>query len=424
MAGKVMADIESLLARWQTAGVLDSEAAARIRAHEAGHASSSSGGHESSTGRKAGIAGWQGITALILGAILLACGVVLFVSAHWDELGPGARYTLVCAMVAVFHIGGGMVRENFRALSSALHAVGTISTGAAIALVGQIFNIQEHWPAAVLLWALAAIVGWMLLRDQAQQTLALLLVPAWIFSEIGDRVSGFIGADVYIGRLCFVWAILYITFFLPSRRKVVQAILYAAGIVAAVTGTVCMLWAWESWWATQRFIPFGTRVWAWIAIAAVPLIIAAFHGHKGLVPIAAAIAYVIALPWCYRTWKTSYFIGNGKTATYTQTGPNLLAHMLVALFAVFLCWWGVRMVSRVLVNLGIVGFAAAVVWFYFSDILDKMGRSLGLIGLGILFLAGGWLLERTRRRILAGMDKAKSPKRAPIAPAELKGSAQ
>ena len=338
--------------------------------------------------------------------------------------GPVRVYALVCAMVAVFHVAGGMVRASFRGLSSALHAVGTVATGAAIALVGQIFNIQEHWPAAVLLWAVAALAGWMLLRDQAQETLALLLVPAWILCEIGDRTSGFIGADAYMGRLCFVWAIFYITFFLASRRRAVQGILLAAGIIAAVTGTVYMLSAWESWSATQSFIPFNMRVWAWMAIAAVPLIVAAFHGHKGLVPIAAAIAYAVALPWCYRTWTTSYFIGNGHTATYTQTGPNLLAHILVAAFTVFLCWWGVRLVSRALVNLGIVSFASAIVWFYFSDILDKRGRSLGLIGLGILFLVGGWLLERTRRRILAGMGKAAPPEPAPKVPAELKGGAQ
>jgi hypothetical protein len=32
--------------------------------------------------------------------------------------------------------------------------------------------------------------------------------------------------------------------------------------------------------------------------------------------------------------------------------------------------------------------------------MDKLGRSLGLIMLGVLFLAGGWLLERTRRRLI------------------------
>jgi hypothetical protein len=66
----------------------------------------------------------------------------------------------------------------------------------------------------------------------------------------------------------------------------------------------------------------------------------------------------------------------------------------------------VRQTSQALVNLGIVGFAIAVGWFYFSDIFDKFGRSLGLIGLGVLFLAGGWALEKWRRNLLAGMGKA------------------
>ena len=67
-------------------------------------------------------------------------------------------------------------------------------------------------------------------------------------------------------------------------------------------------------------------------------------------------------------------------------------------------WWGVRQTSKALVNLGIVGFGLTVVWFYFSNILDKFGRSLGLIGLGVLFLAGGWALERMRRRLIAEMS--------------------
>jgi len=57
-----------------------------------------------------------------------------------------------------------------------------------------------------------------------------------------------------------------------------------------------------------------------------------------------------------------------------------------------------------------VWFAVAVGWFYFSDIMDKFNRSLGLIGLGILFLAGGWALERMRRSLMARMATAESPK--------------
>ena len=396
-----MADIESLLNRWQTAGALDAEAAARIRAYESAQA------------RPTGLR-WQVLAALILGAILLACGVVLFVNAHWDELGPAWRYALVITMVAVFHLGGGFAREKFPWLSTTLHAVGTVTAGAAIALVGQIFNIQEHWPAAVLLWALAALAGWALLHDQSQQTLALLLTPAWMLSELtfylkGNTAFGHIGESAYLGRFLFVWAILYLTFFLDSRRKAVQGILFAVAAVASIAGTGAMLEGWESWRADQTFIPFGTRVWAWIAIAAIPLIVAAFKGHKGLFPIAVAIAYVVALPWCYHSRTVSYNYGNGYTGTRTLTEPNLFAHLLAAAFAVFLIWWGVRLASRALVNFSVVGFAIAAAWFYFSDIFTKVGRSLGLIGLGILFLAGGWALEVARRKLLARMDRPNQP---------------
>lgn len=389
-----MTDIESLLNRWQTAGALDAEAAARIRAFEERQ--------ETPGGLR-----WQGMVALILGAILLACGVALFVSAHWDELGPAGRDAIVIAMVAVFHLGGGFARKSFHGFSTALHAVGTISTGAAIALVGQIFNIQEHWPAAILLWALAALAGWILLHDEAQQTLTLLLFPAWMFSELAFYMDNHIGQEVYIGRALFMWAVLYLTFFVGSQRKVAQGILFAAAAIASVTGIVLMLSGWVSWSAQQTFVPFSTRVWAWIAIAALPLVIAAFHGHKGLIPPAAAVVFSITLPWCNRTWTESQTYGSNHF-TFTRHEPNLAAHALVAVFAVFLCWWGVRLASKALVNLGIVGFAVAVAWFYYSNIFDAVGRSLGLIGLGILFLAGGWVLEKTRRRILARMASTDS----------------
>jgi len=56
-----------------------------------------------------------------------------------------------------------------------------------------------------------------------------------------------------------------------------------------------------------------------------------------------------------------------------------------------------------------IGFGATVTWFYFSNIFDKFGRSLRLIGLGVLFLAGGWALEKTRRGLLAHIAQTSAP---------------
>jgi uncharacterized membrane protein len=372
-----MADFERHLTRWQSAGLLDSVVASRIRAYEREQ--------KKSAGQDAKSVGWQVIVALILGAILLACGVALFVSAHWDKIGPLARLALVLAMVSLFHLGGAWARGRFQGLSTALHAVGTLSTGAAIALVGQIFNIEEHWPAAILMWAVAALFGWILLHDEAQQTLTLLLFPAWMLSEFSYYADGHIGENVYIGRLLVVWAVLYLTFFIGSKRKVLPWILYASAAIYGLVGVI--------------LLPLGLRTWGWVEIAAIPLLFAVFKFSKSVIPVAAAIAFSIALPWCRHIEVESY----GK---YSHNEPNLAAHALVAAFCVFLIWWGVRLASQALVNLGIVGFAITVIWFYFSDIFDKLDRSLGLIGLGILFLAGGWALEKTRRNLIGGMKKA------------------
>jgi uncharacterized membrane protein len=392
-----MIDFEPLLTRWQSAGVLDAEAAARIRAYESEQAHPAA----ASSHRL----GWQGLVALIIGAILLACGVVLFVSAHWEDLGPGARFALVMAMVAVFHIAGAMTRESYRGLSTALHAVGTVSTGAAIALVGQIFNIEEHWPAAILMWALAAAAGWLLLQDEAQEILTLLLFPAWILCEFSFGAEGHIGADVYVGRFLIAWAVLYLTIFLGSKHKIAQGVLFAAAAIAALVGICVTMESWRSW-GSQTFLPFHLRVWGWIDFAALPLLFSVFRWRKSQIPVAVAIALSVALPWCVRLQTQHNDFGNYHNS-YTYTVPNLLAHALVAAFTIFIIWWGVRQASKALVNLGIIGFAIAVGWFYFSDIFDKVGRSLGLIGLGVLFLAGGWALEKMRRNLVAQMGQAK-----------------
>jgi hypothetical protein len=386
-----MADFETYLTRWQTAGILDGATARHIRAWE------------NEQKKPAGLR-WQVLVVLILGAILLACGVALFVSAHWDQIGPGARFAVVLGMVSLFHLGGSWARKRFRVLSTALHAVGTLSTGAAIALVGQIFNIEEHWPAAVLLWALAALAGWILLHDEAQQTLTLLLFPAWLLSEFSYYAEGHIGENVYAGRFLIVWAVLYVTFFLGSKRKIVQGILLAVAAVASVVGVVVLLEGWSSW-GDRTYLSLGLRTWGWVFIAALPLLFAVFKFFKSVIPVAVAICFSIALPWCQHIWTDTYKLFDGSQYSYVRSEPNLAAHALVASFAVFIVWWGVRQTSQALVNLGIVGFAIAVGWFYFSDIMDKFGRSLGLIGLGVLFLAGGWALEKWRRNLLAGMGK-------------------
>ena len=387
-AGGVMSrTLDDALRRWTNAELLDSAAAERIRQFEAGR--------EQPAGWR-----WQVLLALIFGAILLAAGIALFVAAHWDQLSPLARFSVVMLTLIAIHAVAIAVRERFDRLAIVLHGVGTLAAGAAVALVGQIFNIQEHWPAGILLWALCALAGWWLLADQVQQTIAMLLLPAWIVCEWVARTDGYRGSELFSIRMIGVIAAVYLTAFLGSQRKLVADVLFAVGAIMLaiiVMGLLSFL-VWHDW-ATMPPPPIHLIVFAWSVIAAA-LLLSWRLKRDALVPVVIVLLIVIALPHCYVQRERPYAVGN-----LYPIEPTFVAYLLVAALASFLAWWGVRERSRALINYGVVTFALTVVWFYFSSIMDKLNRSLSLILLGVLFLGGGWLMEKLRRRMV-GQIKA------------------
>ena len=129
-------------------GLIDARTAERIRAYEQAHAG---------TKRLR----WPILIALAFGGLMVCGGVLLFVAAHWDALSPAVRFGLVMAMVGGFHVAAALTAERFPGMATTLHAIGTVALGGGIALAGQIFNLDEHWPSGILMWAIGAgSAGW------------------------------------------------------------------------------------------------------------------------------------------------------------------------------------------------------------------------------------------------------------------------
>lgn len=80
---------------------------------------------------------------------------------------------------------------------------------------------------------------------------------------------------------------------------------------------------------------------------------------------------------------------------------NVAIYALCALGAMGLVVWGLQEQRRERINLGVAGFAITIIVFYFSNVMDKLGRSASLVGFGLLFLLGGWKLEQLRRKLVA-----------------------
>ena len=378
--------IEESLQRWLSAGIIDAATGERIRQFE--------GAPSRQTGFR-----WPVILALAFGAILVAAGISLFVAAHWAALSPAVRFLIVIALVLVFHALAEGFRSSFAWMATALHGVGTVAAGVGIFLTGQIFNIREDWSAGVFLCFLCAACGWLLLRDQVQQLLCLLMLPAWLCSEWAFRTDSYAWSTLYNSRLLAILSIVLMTAVLTSRRRLVANVVLIAGTVSLFVSVILMTTQpWENW-AGKSPVPLGWRTACWtIAIAAA--LAGILIRRAALLPIGATLAVSILLPHCQRFLRDGLY----------HSEPNVLAYALVALYAVLLAWHGVRENSRGMINIGILYFAASVVWFYFSDVMGKLDRSFSLMLLGILLLGGGWLLERVRRRLIAGL--AAEPKGA------------
>ena len=377
----MLRSLNEALQRWIDAGLLDAATADRIRQFESRR--------EQPSGLR-----WQVLLALIFGAILLSAGIALFVAAHWDQLSPISRFAVVIGTLLVIHVVAILVRDRFNWLAIVLHGVGTMACGAAVALVGQIFNIQEHWPAGILLWALCALAGWALLGDEVQQTIALLLLPAWIICEWIARTDGYRGSELMSIRMIAVIAAVYLTAFLGSRRKLAARILFAAGAItlAIVIMGLLNFYTWHDWTTTPS-PPLHLVVFGWGVIVAT-LLFAWRLKPDALISAAAVLAVAMLLPHCFIEQASIY------GSYYGSPKPSLFAYLIVAGLACFFSWWGIRERSKALINYGVVTFALTVLWFYFSNFMDKLNRSLGLIVLGILFLGGGWALEKLRRRMV------------------------
>jgi hypothetical protein len=158
-------------------------------------------------------------------------------------------------------------------------------------------------------------------------------------------------------------------------------------------------YGWHDWASTAKMPP-SLLLFGWLCVAVLPGLVAWRLNRSSVVPVGVSLMVAVILPHLYRMSSNEY------SPKWLYPAPTLVAHALVALGAAFLTWWGVQQRSRALINYGVVCFAIAVLWFYFSSVMGKLERSFSLMLLGILFLAGGWALEKTRRKLVRHIQEA------------------
>lgn len=125
----------------------------------------------------------------VFGALLVASGIVLVISANWEDIPRGVKIACGLLLMCGAHAGGWVLhrRGSYLKTAEALHLAGSCLFLANIALIGQIYHISSRPPNAFLAWWLGIVALPWLLKSTPQHVLSLVAFSIWFATEVNEQ---------------------------------------------------------------------------------------------------------------------------------------------------------------------------------------------------------------------------------------------
>ncbi len=125
----------------------------------------------------------QFIVVLIgLGSILIGLGVITFVAANWQDLSKNAKVLLLLSLFVSVNTTGFYIwrksNDSSQRLGSGLLILGALILGANMALMGQIYQVNNPFYELMLAWGIGVLAMAYSLRLTSLSLLSILLI--WI----------------------------------------------------------------------------------------------------------------------------------------------------------------------------------------------------------------------------------------------------
>jgi len=345
-----------------------------------------------------------------IGAVLVAAGVILLISAHWNEIPAGVKITTGLLLMLGAHGFGWWLREvhgKYRKTGEALQFLGSALFLANIALVGQIYHLQSRTPNAFLLWFVGiAALPW-LLRSKAQLVLSLAAFCIWFGCEINERDS-----LIYLGNesQILAYALLGLNFLgaglLLRRTSFAEfaTVLEKIGALGLLFFAYPLTWAGFWGWSGHE-----NEICRWI----VPAL-----GLTGSLVVALGAKNYPALDTQWRwTWTgtltgaaallaATFFVPHTREWYWFghMNGVNIVSTVALFVFCLLQIQVGVFERSRFFVNLGVVFIGLDILSAYFGLFGTMAFTGMMFVITGIFLIVFGVFLEKKRRRFMAKIE--------------------
>lgn len=349
---------------------------------------------------KDGVGRFIAIIAM-LGAVLVAAGILMFFAANWDSMPKAFKLALIFGSIATAHHFGFRLAEGPNPsprIGHALTAVGVLLFGAAVGLIAQIYHLDSHYPWMVLVWAATSLPFAVLTRSSAILAIVVSLFFIWLAAHVG------IWLDDRDFRFDREWVAAYATIGIAM-----------AGLLKGVIATL----------RTTAFSGFADTLRLFSAPCVVAGVYAlSFHdvfddrvapavewivfAPATLVAVVGALILAIGLRRSEsRTDVLDGFALFGAlallvaTIQFVPSASVVVANLVLFVGLLGLITRGVQLRVPAYVNYGILGFLVSVITRYFEYLSDHMNPFLLFLGAGALLLGFGHVLERRRRTWVA-----------------------
>jgi uncharacterized membrane protein len=406
--------LRSEVAGWQQDGMIRPDQAEALLAHYGLMA-----GETEKTLRRS-----RFVTILaVLGVVLIGIGVILMVGANWQEIPKLGRLgILVLATLACYISGYRMAYQSqtYPKVGMALLLLGSLIWGAGIFLIGQMYQAggEGGEKNAVLYWFIGVAPLAYILLSPLHLTLSLALGTIWFI--MGLTTIANVPAHAHMLPFLLLGVALYSLGHLHSLwPKAERLNLPYRWLGLVYVFAALYAFSFKDLWYESYYSASGaeySHLWVWLgpilaigAMVTIGMTLTRDHRDRTSIHESLALFFLLALgagilaagpALCVVTHVGAYSSGNIGAAAFF----NLV--LLAAEIGVIALGWARGEAG--LVNFGILVFSLQVFTRYFDLLGTMFSGGLMFIGAGLLLVVGGFLMERSRRRLIETMAQRRS----------------
>jgi len=386
-------------------------------------------------------------TIYVIGAILIACGVVSFVAYHWDEIGRWPKVAMLVGAMLAAH-GAGLyfwqLSGSRPKLGHAMLILGTLIFGANIGLMAQIFHIQSDYYNGYGAFAIGALAMAWASRSTPLAVFALIGSFVWFVGWQGDYQQTWcyypfllaiaVMPLVYVKRSAFAFTLMLaaLGIALLVHASVNGGTPLAAALTGVVVGELFLAWGLLSA-RTEHFTRFCDPA---VVIGAISVVILAYalsfrEVAEGIIPYNDPDSWLWAIPTgvaalaATAAWGRVLIRPGRGRAQHPPTWGILIAGVLpmlaivaqsdtflviaanVAVFVacVGLCWGGVSLEDRRVFWCGVILSAALIIGRFLEYDTNLIVKSIAFLACGAGVIASGVVFENYLRRQRPGHEQ-------------------